>query len=837
LKSSSGKPKKDKYPALLYGHDPEPGIVAVEPIQGESMVEVFSRGKSGQLKRRYEKSKAFFYTNHNEPALDKLWDDGTEIFDLEGDLHFNTLVETNNIRTAWWFRKNAEKGNVYIPRERGQYLISTGKTLFKDMKFDDVVRMYMDIETYTMPGYKFSNPAREGDKITIISIKTNQKKNNRMALVLDDDGWSEQEGGLFDTNAEAVRSTDENTDFLFFGSEEELLKGMFVIINDVVDPDVIVNHNIFNFDLWYIWERCRLLDIRMEIGRDYTVPNVYDSKVSLGEKDRDIICFEAYGRHIIDTDILARQVDSVARKYENYQLKYLVREIKEEREGRIIIPGGRIARAWDGTDPDYNRFHLISYAIDDAEDAQKLDHAFGRAVFESTQFTPYPYQDVFRLATGGKSETLFLRHYYHNNHSLDKPEKVRNFGGGLSVSRMEELGIQVRWGLILDESILIDVKSLYPTIGIEHGIQPKGDVLGFYQKIIRLFREFRYSIKDQIEGADQQTKIELKSTDMAIKVYLNTIAYGYLGSAFSLFNDYDEAERITEIGQSVLADMVEKVETQGGTFIRGDTDGAVVIPPKKYTGSREKNQKFVDKINDRIDKFEIGLDGVFQSVLVVDGKSYAYLDDKGKTTLKGDTIKSRRKENFVLRHLKETITDLLRGHTDVLEKNLSEWTHKIKNRQLTEDDVIQYQELKEPLETYRTKVELGSGNGGRNADAAYEIACGLEEDGMDIKVGDRIEFYVEESPMTLSLDGRTGKLKEKKKYTRVCDMAQNIDHFRPEKINIKHYLKRLYDSSEPIYMLFWPDVETLKKMGFSMRKNRREKLETKKPHIYNQPLT
>lgn len=808
------KPKKAKpiYDPLLYGNDPEENIVAVEPIPDEPQVEVFIR-ENGRLRSRIDHCKAFFYTNKDEPLLDDLWDDQTQIWALEGDLHYDTMVETNNIRASWWFKKNAQKGNWWAVRERGQYLLSTGKTLFKGMDFDDPVRLYFDLETYTTSGYKFTNPERPGDKILIISIITN--RGHRIALVLDEDDWSEQ-----------WQRPDDNTDYVFLKTEQELIRAFFYLIEDI-DPDVFIAHHGFNFDLWFLHQRCRLLDIKMAMGRDGKLPNVYDSTVAIGEKNVDIKCFEFYGRHVLDTEIMARQIDIVKRKFENYQLKYLIKEIGEENEDRIIVPGARISQAWDNKDPEYSRGDLISYAVADSEDVQKLDRTFGRGIFQSTQFTPYPYQDVMRLATGGKSNTLFVRYYYHNNHSLPKPEKIRSFSGGYA-------GVE-RFGYIDKGVVLADVKSLYPSLGIELNIQPKSDVLGYYQKVIRLFRNMRYKIKDQIEGADEKKKQELKATDGQVKIYLNTISYGYLTSPFSLFNDYDEGERITTEGQKVLKKAIDFIQKNNGQPLKFDTDGCHFIPPKKYSGNFDNEIEFINQISDSMPKnIEIGMDGRYQSMLVVDGKSYATKDYDGKYTIKGDTLKSRRKEHFILEHLDTCVKAILDGNLTIMEQSFYYWKNRIESGQIKQHEVIQYQELKEPLETYKTKVELGAGNGGRNPDAAYEIACQKVANGFDIKVGDRIEYYVAASPMTAVIDGRNGQMKFKEKYKKVYQLAKDIDEFEAGNIHIDHYMKRLRKSSAPLFMLFYSQKALKDKFGIKLYKKRRDKMDDIHDKIYNE---
>jgi len=44
------------------------------------------------------------------------------------------------------------------------------RTLFKEMSFNDLYRLQLDIETYCAEGYEFSNPYREEDRITVISL-------------------------------------------------------------------------------------------------------------------------------------------------------------------------------------------------------------------------------------------------------------------------------------------------------------------------------------------------------------------------------------------------------------------------------------------------------------------------------------------------------------------------------------------------------------------------------------------------------------------------------------------------------------------------------------------
>ena len=117
-----------------------------------------------------------------------------------------------------------------------QYLTQSGRTLFKGMRFEDLRRMQIDIETSLSADYAFSNPER--DPLLAITLS-------------DSTGWEEiivVEAGSPD-------------------SEPAALKRLCSLIIER-DPDVIEGHNIFKFDLPYLSARASKLGISLFMGRD-----------------------------------------------------------------------------------------------------------------------------------------------------------------------------------------------------------------------------------------------------------------------------------------------------------------------------------------------------------------------------------------------------------------------------------------------------------------------------------------------------------------------------------------------------------------------------------------
>ena len=128
---------------------------------------------------------------------------------------------------------------LYLSDPVHQFLLLTGKTLFKGLSFKDIHRLALDIETACAPGFEFSNPEREEDRILSIALMDNR-------------GYSE----------------------VLFGREMEE-KEMLVSLGESItrlDPDVIEGHNLFNFDLEYIRARAKRHGVPLAWGRDGSTP-------------------------------------------------------------------------------------------------------------------------------------------------------------------------------------------------------------------------------------------------------------------------------------------------------------------------------------------------------------------------------------------------------------------------------------------------------------------------------------------------------------------------------------------------------------------------------------
>jgi len=284
---------------LLFGHDQRPGIVAVEPAG--HFVRLFFRTPQG-VHFHDEPFHPFILVS--DPTLVSGCRVPCSVRQLEGEdlfryqLQFESWADCLAARDFLTTKTGstptaAEAPYLFISDLANQYLLSTGTTLFKGMEFNDLHCLTLDIETFCAEGYRFSNPDRPQDRI--ISIALGDSHGTKTVLRGD-------------------RLT-----------EPELL----MALNDAIhksDPDVIIGHNIFRFDLDYIGKRAKLHGVPLTWGRNGSVPRTTaNSRWTLAEKTIDYPRWDIYGRHIIDTYFLVQHYDISQRGLESPGLKQVAR--------------------------------------------------------------------------------------------------------------------------------------------------------------------------------------------------------------------------------------------------------------------------------------------------------------------------------------------------------------------------------------------------------------------------------------------------------------------------------------------------------------------------------
>jgi DNA polymerase I len=731
----------NQYDPILYGHDMTTHIVSVEPVQSKNLFEVFFRGPNGVSSTFYP-CKHHFLVNDQNPMIQTI--NGCDIYRLSGNGYYNLLVESDDIGTLFYHVNSIEDREIVWSRTEN-FLTRSGKTLFKGMSFEDPLVLAVDIETLSSRG--FSNAEYAEDEIIIISMKDN--RGNEYLL--------------------HQRQS---------GSEEQLLKD-FIFQFLLIDPDIVIGHNFFGFDIPFIKTRCERYNIQLSLGRNGSEPTFKNKVKKLADKRAEYVEAFIYGRHVLDTLIMAKEVDSVARKFESYGLKYLAKAIGKAKEDRVYVEGKDITNTWH-TDPD----KLLAYAMDDVDETIELYRYAGGSLFASAQFIPMTMQDVFSRGTSAKIEAIFRRYYLSRGHSWSRPEPKRSYGGGYADI--------FKFGLAEGPLVYADVDSLYPSLAETLHIQPKREELGYFQKLLHVLKAKRFELKALIKS-DPTNASKHKATDGAVKVLLNTMSYGYLGYEYGAFNDYDEAERITTNGQNILKKMIEITDTWNGESVKCDTDGLLLRIPDAFTTADEFVQLLSNSMPEGIN---ISNDGEYARAILFDKKSYILVHTDGTYTMKGNTLRGRSIEKFGKDFIKECVDALLEGNKDHIPMIYEKYKSKLENKELTSDDVAIRKDLKISLAEYQRNLKS---NKNFNAQPQYEVA--MKQPDM-MHIGDTVTYYVKEPPMETVLVRNKEVVRRAKQAA--YQKATNIDQFNKD-YDVEHYIKRLQTHVKRFMALYTPE--------------------------------
>src|SRR5207253_1671752 len=157
------------------------------------------------------------------------------------------------------------------------YLSASGRTLFKQLPFDELKRVQLEV----------LSPTGESDL-------ADASQNPIASIALSDNsGWEQ----LIVVDPENVEE-----------SEHDALKQLTAIIKER-DPDVIEGHDLFRFDLPYLVARARKAKVKLGWGRSGGFLRSRPSRLQIAEKTIDYPKFQLDGRHFVDTFLLAQFYD------------------------------------------------------------------------------------------------------------------------------------------------------------------------------------------------------------------------------------------------------------------------------------------------------------------------------------------------------------------------------------------------------------------------------------------------------------------------------------------------------------------------------------------------
>jgi len=678
---------------LLFGANADPGLVALEHIRrdDQDLMRLFFR-RGDQTEAMDEPFEPFIV---GETALLRACLKNVCLVPLQGDNPLNLLA-----RFATWEACGAAKDALakacgvsagaasapylFINDPVGQHLLRTGRTLFKDLPFEKLRRMQVDIECHTTPGYEFCNPEREGDRILVIGVG-------------DQTGWRELIG---------------RPDM----PEADILKRFVAVIHER-DPDVVEGHNIFNFDLPYLVERARHCRVKLIIGRDHSPARRRSSRFTVADRTIAYDRFDVFGRHVVDTMFLLHIYDVSHRTLESFGLKNAARHFGVAAPGRTYIDGRAIAGEFRRDSE-----KVLRYLADDLSETQAISALLSRSHFLQTRMLPFAYQNVCVRGNAAKIDALLLRDYLRQGYALPKPDAPVDFEGGYT--DIFETGV-------IRNVEHCDVRSLYPSLMLVRRLAPATDPLGSFLKMLQELRDFRLEVKAGMRrDLTEAQRHDAEALQSTFKVLINSF-YGYLGFSQARFCDFQAAETVTREGRLLLADMIGWLRELDARPIEIDTDGIYFTPPEKYDSA-----KFQAAFQSRLPPgIEVEFDGRYRAMFSYKMKNYALLEENGEIVIKGAALKSRGLEPFQRDFMREAIRCLLEGRGSDVGVLKQQYAAAIRDHVWPIEKLAKTEHLQDAPAAYAAKQARGTGS--RNA--VYELAL---KSGRDYRSGDQISYYV-----------------------------------------------------------------------------------------------
>jgi DNA polymerase elongation subunit (family B) len=564
-----------------------------------------------------------------------------------------------------------EEAYLQLPPEE-QYLVTTGRTYFRGLSFDDLHRLQFDLETTGL------NPAR--DRIFLVAVRDNRG----LAQVLDS-----AERGLDDAAGEA-----------------DLIRRLVVVVR-TADPDVIENHNLHGFDLPFLARRAQMLGVPLALGRSgapglrgrpasrgygpWRGENGEGNPAEQGDRERSVR-FTVPGRELIDTLDAVRRHDFAARDLPGHGLKAVARHFGLAGPTREYVEGAQVYATWR-TDPERVR----RYALDDVAEAAGVSHLLGGAAFALAQMAPRRYE---RLADAGPAtgvlDPLLVRAYLRSAAAL--PARTTSDGTPHSGAALYLFAAGVAHRVVK-----ADVSSLYPSLMRQYRIGPAADRLGALLALVDRLVEQRLAAKARARtaatgSAERHTNEALSA---AMKILVNS-AYGYLGAVgLTRLADVAAANEVTRRGRQVLGLLCRELAQRGATLLEADTDGVYFAAPAAWDETEER--RVVGEVAALLPPLvRLEFEGRYAAMLSHEPKNYALLTYDGRVMLRGVAFRSSRHEPFGEVFLRQAVGCLLNDDVPGVRAAYSDMVTSLRRRSVPTAQVAARVRLSKTLREYET---------------------------------------------------------------------------------------------------------------------------------------
>ncbi|XP_052784839.1 DNA polymerase alpha catalytic subunit-like [Mya arenaria] len=446
---------------------------------------------------------------------------------------------------------------------------------------------------------------------------------------------------------------------------ERALLGFLLAKIHKIDPDIIVGHDIYGYDLDILLHRINSNKIPhwSKIGRlKRTVMPKLASHPGRGasHSEKSATC----GRIVCDLKISAKELV----RLKSFDLTELALQILKQK--RVELDFDQIRNMYNSSQ---HLLQLIELTLMDSSHILNMMYELN-VIPLALQITTICGNVMSRTLMGGRAERnefLLLHAFSEKDFIVPDKEYKKKISAPMAdddddVDTSKSKTAQGRrkpayaGGLVLEPKkgfydkfiLLLDFNSLYPSIIQEYNIcfttiartepsqtkDSEEDLLnielpspdlkpGILPTEIRKLVESRRQVKNLMkqDGLSPEQMMQYDIRQKALKLTANSM-YGCLGFTFSRFYAKPLAALITMKGREILMQTKDLVQAMNLDVIYGDTDSIMV---NSNCTDVDQVTKLGNKIKAEVNKLykllEIDIDGIYKSMLLLKKKKYAAL--------------------------------------------------------------------------------------------------------------------------------------------------------------------------------------------------------------------
>lgn len=495
-------------------------------------------------------------------------------------------------------------------------------------------------------------------------------------------------------------------------SEEELLN-RFIEIIEARDVDILTGYNTDEFDFDVLRDRAEHHGLELSLGRN-------GERMKFNRRGR-FSGARLKGRMHLDLYPFIAHILSPGLESEVLDLDSVSKEILGRKKDEMSWE--QMKAAWE-RNQDLEEF--ADYALKDSELAYELGQELIPQILELSRLAGLIPFDACRLTYGQLTENFLLRQAYERNMlALNRPTRDER-------SRRRRIGayeggfVYTPEPGLYEDIVLLDFKSLYPTVMVSHNISPDTldldecdnrfqpedfdfnfcqDEQGFFPELVEQLIEERYDIKQRMDEAPESEQRSLDSRQRARKILANSF-YGYLGYEGARWYSRECARATTFLGRKYIQEAVETAEEEGFEVVYGDTDSLFL----RGEDVRDRMENFLEDVNSDLPSFmELEFEGFFERGFFTSTdsgegakKKYALMSPEGELKITGFEHVRRDWSPIAKETQKKVLRKVLQDSVEEAAEIVKQTVEELESGEVPVEKLRIYTELTKKPENYES---------------------------------------------------------------------------------------------------------------------------------------